>query len=475
MYSVYIAGVDRSGDVVNQSIYIEDAINDKQNTCSFGLFDLSGLGIPATDAEVSIILPDNTKIFAGVIVSVSLEKKQQGAVLATINCADYGRLLDSYLVHKTYENMTDKEIIEAIVNTYCPALGITTTNVAMSATFEHISFNYVQVSQALRRIADLTAQNWYIDYDKDIHFFPLATNPAPFDIDDTNMQYTGLKISKDASQLKNRVYVRGGSKLSDYVTTSQKGDGVKRKFLIPEKPHSITLTVNGVAKTLGLVNIDTSGYDYYLNFQEKYIQQDDSGTLLTTSDTVAITYKYEIPILVAIENATSIAEVGVKEFAVFDKSIKTTQEARDRATAEIVDYGSNVIEGSFSTYTTGFSSGQYINISLTDYDVAADYIIQRVQARSLGGGTFNYTVSIASTKTMGIIRFLVELLEANKNLIELDDNEAVDELFNITDSLIGDSLVESLTIDSAGAYYTWSSASETSPVTRLRWGVGEWM
>lgn len=86
-----------------------------------------------------------------------------------------------------------------------------------------------------------------------------------------------------------------------------------------------------------------------------------------------------------------------------------------------------------------------------------------------------YSVTLASSKTLGIIRFLIELLEQNKNLIELDDNEVVDELLQIQDQLLSDSLTESLTIDSTGPYFTWCTDSlDSTPVTRARWELFQW-
>ena len=151
------------------------------------------------------------------------------------------------------------------------------------------------------------------------------------------------------------------------------------------------------------------------------------------------------------------------------------QSAGDRASAELTDYANSLIEGKFRTYTDAFRSGQYLNINLTDYGINDNYFIQKVVARSLGAGTFYYDIQIASAKTMGIIRFLIELLESNKNLIELDPDEVIDELLEVQDSLLSDSLTENLTIDSAGPYATWCSDSvQSSPATRARWELFQW-
>lgn len=478
-YRILINGLNRTTDVTNQTPVIEDIINDQNNTCSFRLIDNTSQGMPSNDQEVQFILDDGTILFAGKIISCKIgSKKSTGKVEAQIKCVDYVRDLDRNLVHKTYEDTTDGDIVRDVINRYCAGSGITTNHVVDGAIIDQISFNYIQPSQVFRKLSDITGKNWYIDYEKDIHFFPLTTNVAPFNIDSSNNQYSNLVISKDASQIKNRVYVRGGTKLSDSTEYIEAGDGQKRKFVLPDKPHDITVEVDTgsgyVTKSVGIKNIDLTGFDWYLNFQEKYLEQDAAGTVLANSHKLRVTYKYDIPILIAQENGASIIEHGQHEFAIFDKSISTTDAARERALAELTDYANNVIEGSFQTFTPGFKSGQYIHINSTDHDVDEDYIIQKVIARSLGAGTFVYDVFIASSKTMGIIRFLIELLEANKNLIELDDNEVIDELLSATDSLLSDSLLDSLTIDSAGPYSTWCVSTETSPSTRARWNLFQW-
>lgn len=473
-YSITINGVDRTADVLANSIVVEDVINDKVNTCAFTMIDREGSGAPETDHEVIITLADDTILFGGYINGFAMSKVG-GVVSYKVTCADYTYLLDRNLAHKSYEDQTDAAIIADLVNTYCPGFGITTTNVIEGVTINQIKFNYLQLSQVIKNICKITGRNWYIDYSKDLHYFPLTTNVAPFNITSSSDEYRDLQISKNNSQLRNRVYVRGGTKLSDETTYSVKGDGVAKQFPLPDKPHNVTLKVNGATKTLGIKNVDTSGYDWYLNFQEKYVEQDSGGTTLTTSDTLAITYQYDIPILVAVEDTASILEFGQKEFAIFDKSIATTQAARDRASAELTDYANEVVEGTFTTYEAGFRSGQYININLSDYGINDDYLVQKVVAKSMGAGQFYYQISVASNKTLGIIRFLIELLEANKNMVELDDDEVIDELLTIQDSLLSDSLTDALTIDSCGAYFTWCTDSlQATPITRARWELFQW-
>jgi len=470
-HAIVIDSLDRTTDVLSQSLVIEDIINDQQNTCSFSLIDRSGNGIPDTDDEIIITDLDGNKAFAGYVTNVGMTKLENGVVLASVQCIDYSRLLDGYLVHDNFESQVDADIIKTIIDDYAGATGITYNNVLDGATLDKITFNYIQPSQVFRRIAELAGRYWYIDYDKDIHYFPLATTSTPFDITSATTTYRELNIIKDATQLKNRIYVRGGTKLSDFTTYSVVGDGVMTKFVLPDKPHNVTMTVGGGAETIGIKNIDTSGYDWYLNYQEKYLEQDAGGTVLETTDTIIVTYKYDIPILVAQEDTTSIATNGVKEFAIFDNTISTTDEARERASAELTDYANSLISGSFITNTAGFKSGEYINIDLDDYDIDDNYIVQKVVTKSQGAGKYEYTVSIASAKTLGIIRFLIDLLEANRNIVEVSDDEVVDELYNVADST---TIAESVTgVDLGATPYAWSNDAGNT-ANKMVWNLFEW-
>lgn len=471
-YQILINNIDRTKDVLFQTVQIDDTLNDQVDTCSLQLVDRTGNGIPSNDQEIIITDAAGTRVFGGDIIAVSTVAKG-GFVTASLQCVDYTRRMDRNLVHKAYLAQTDQAIIQDVIATYCSGQGITTVNVLSGVTVNQISFNYVQPSSVFRKIAQLTGRNWYIDYFKDVHYFPLTTNAAPYNITAAGNQYKDLKIKKDASQIKNRIYVRGGTKLSDPTTYSAKGDGVMTKFVLPDKAHDVSVTVNGVSKTVGIKNVNTSGYDWYLNFEEKYLEQDSGGTILTTSDTLAVTYTYDIPILIAQEDSASIAANGVHEFPIFDKTITTTDAARDRAIAELTDYKNNIIDGSFSTMTTGFRSGQYINVNHSGHGVNADYIVQKVSAKSIGGGYFEYTITLASSKTMGIIKFLIELLEANRDLVQLDPNEVVDELFTIADALLSDSLTDMLVDSVSTPPFKWSNDPGTT-VNKMVWGLFQW-
>jgi hypothetical protein len=63
-------------------------------------------------------------------------------------------------------------------------------------------------------MADSLNWYWYIDYDRYIHFFPQATNTAPFNISETSNNFNNLRITYDSSRLINRQVIEGGDETS---------------------------------------------------------------------------------------------------------------------------------------------------------------------------------------------------------------------------------------------------------------------
>lgn len=136
------------------------------------------------------------------------------------------------------------------------------------------AFNYVYVSIALQKMAELFQWQWYLDENKDIHFYESMTEAADFNISDTlgNHIPTTLKMVTIGDQLRNSVFLRGGE-YEAAVETEQLGrqaDGANKFINLAYKYSNYTLTVGGIAKAVGLDNLN----DFTLNQSAK---QDNIG------------------------------------------------------------------------------------------------------------------------------------------------------------------------------------------------------
>lgn len=459
---ITIAGIDRTICILNRSITIQDEAAGSPNTLQAVFFDYDSLGAPDLDDEI-IVTEGTTKLFAGRILQVSYNRLGSETTIDLV-ATDYTRDLDRKLIIENYQNQTDAQVIADIVARYTQGTGITATDVETGVTLQSIVFNYLPPSQALKKITDISNKIWYIDYDKNIHYIDYDTYAAPFNIDASNAQYNNLKISKDNTDIRNRVYVRGGTYLSDSITISMVADGEQTIFNLPEKPHEITMTVGGATKTIGIKNVSSpADFDYLLNYQEKYIEK-STGAAPAAGTVMEFTFKYDIPVLVAVENTDSIEDIGTYEYAIFDTSLNNQDDARERAQAELTDYAKTLVDGSFDTIEVGFQAGQYIHIELASLDIDDDYLVKKVTAKSIGGGNLTYTVQIVNTRKLGIINFLIRMLEQGKNLVSANTDETVDELYQpdaqgitVDENLISNNLV--------APPFVWGTA---------KWNLAEW-
>lgn len=152
-------------------------------------------------------------------------------------------------------------------------------------TIDYIAFNYEEPSNALKRMANLFEWNWYIDEDKNVHFFQKFDKSAPFQLTDTNNTYVfrSLKVKDQADQIRNSVYVRGSDYLAPEITDelSHQADGINKIFKLGYKYADYTLEVNGTAVPVGVLNLQ----DYQDNPSESQI--DEGGTSLDLGDAAA--------------------------------------------------------------------------------------------------------------------------------------------------------------------------------------------
>lgn len=219
--TITINGIDRTANIDPSTFQKTDALTDEEDRCSFQ-YECSDVAEKPIEGQEIIITEGANKVFAGHIVSAPEVENVPGEFIYQVECGDYQRLLDKHLVVEKYENMFAGDIVKDILTKYTS--GFTSVNVKQGEIIKSISFNYKYPGECFKELSELTGYNWYIDYDKDVHFFDQFTNSAPFALDDTESNYSDLEITADISQLRNRVYFRGGTYLSDFLLRLMKAE-----------------------------------------------------------------------------------------------------------------------------------------------------------------------------------------------------------------------------------------------------------
>lgn len=448
MITITIASVDRTS--VIEGFTISDNINNRADTLDFTMLKAPGdTYVPALNDAI-VVTRNSVTIFGGVITRISDALVGANTLRYSVSCVDYSFYLNRKLVVERYTSQTINYIINDIVTKY--ATGFTNTNVFAGITIASIAFNRITISECLNRLAQMVNYSWYVDYNKDIHFFALNTEVAPF-IASNNYIRESMSIQKDITQIRNRIIVQGGEASSPLRTVSQAGNGTTATFPTQYKFATIpTVKVGGVTKTVGVDFIDLdASFQCMWSFNQKYIRF-TAGNIPAdpgTGTNIDITGNPLLPIVVNVPDSTSIATYGEYQFAITDKNISTDDQAIDRGLAELKAYAGSISEGKFDTYKAGLKSGQVLHITDTLRGVDEDFIIQKVTFKFLStDATYDgiWSVTVATLKTVGIIAVLQKLL-LNENLTADEQIELIS-LFAFKDGVESSDTMGSITTTS---------------------------
>jgi len=434
---------------------------------------------PAVGDEV-VVTDDGVRIFGGHITEIDEFYNEADYVSYRVLCSDYTYHMDQKLVVAVYEGMTADAILQDLKDNFLPS-DVTIDNVDCATVIPYVAFKYEHVSDVLRQIAELAGADWYIDYNKDIHFFEQESETAAFDLSDTGGKYVydSLVVRRDQTQVRTIVYVKGGDYLANTTTAVFDGNGAQRYFNLPYKMSNLHVTVTGAAKSVGVDPIDDPlSYDAMHNFQEKtvFFRSDRvprNTSALAASQKVRIRGNPNLPILVREEDGPSIVTFTGREYFIQDESIRSKSGARQRALAELAAYKSTIAEAEFDTYESGLHTGQKITVQSTIRGLDEEYIINKIECTVFGNGDGDacpqliFHVSLVTTRTFGFTQLLQRLLNKDKKAVVTDDTQILDRIVQVSDT--GSGTDSSLFSGSPGTTYRWYPSSRNG-----RWGFATW-
>jgi hypothetical protein len=419
-YAVVIGGVDLSRQIVMGSLNVQLRLNQQVDTAKMSMRKYgSRTYTPAEGDEVQVYDPDAQKIFAGTLAHV-VKKLDQGVLQYDMQFSGYAALFEARVVSEAYEDMTGDAIIADLLANY--AADFTGAGVVADFDVTKITFNRCTLKEAIDKLAKLSNYSWYVDYEKDLHFFPRYTEEAPQPItdDSANYIYESLQLDDDYSQIRNRVYVRGGEIRGLARTESHVADGDQLQFPLANKFAEMPdVTVDGVPVNMGVDFLsDEDSYDAFWSYEQKYLRF-KAGTKPTAGQVVAAAGVPLYRLIMQVEDPVSIARLGgdpagVYEFVINEDSILSEDDARARAQAELEAYASKVVEGGFSTNTNGFRTGQIVHISSGSREASGDFIIQAVTMNMITRNLAVYRVSLATLRTLSIIDILIDQVRSGR-------------------------------------------------------------
>lgn len=405
-----------------RELFVINRANITGDTASFEMVDPDTA--PVAGQAATIYLDDSSQVlFSGIIISIKQHYAAPNKWIYSLSCTGFVHYFNRRLVKEHYEDLdipttvTASYIINHIVTNYTdPAMGFTTNNVIYDAPIYDKWFNYVYPSDCLRELAEDLRCIWWIDKDRDVHFIHKlsGSETAPLAINDDNLEtrIEGFRFSIDNSQIRNVIFVQGGYVKSDEETVNFVGNGEQRVWTLPYKPHDISLTVDGVSKTLGQENIDEDdgSYEYFYNYYEQTLFCADAEDTPANGIVIAVTMKYEYPLLKKVRDKAAIDYIadieggsgiyeylikGVSETSIFYKSEILAEHAGKR---ELKNFAYPKIRGSFTILDYyGFKSGQELIINVTGCSYNGTYTINQVTTESIGNNILLYKVEFEGT------------------------------------------------------------------------------
>lgn len=420
---VKVNTIDRTSVIEQDGFSVEQVLTSQADTAKFKYQKYGSRSfIPAIGDAVDVY-DGSTHIFSGTIIRIDEQTIANPEGLEySVECVDLSYSLDNMLVAKTYSAMTIKAIILDIIANYAPTF--TTVNVQSNFTVGSVVFNQIPVSECLKRLADIVRYEWYVDADKDLHFFPKFTTLAPINLTDVSGNYVinTLKRRIDGTQIANVVKIRGGlynaANFTDVITV--KGSG-QQAFKLPYQFANLVVELDTGAgfgaQTLGIDFIDDFTTKQVLyNYNERTIKW---AAALADGNRIRFTGNPKVRVLAVATDDPSIALYGRKEKLIKDESIAEIDTARRRAAAELEAYKEKMSEVTFKTYTAGLTVGQVINLTSAQRTVNDNYLISRVKFGPYKPDTFAYTVTLTSQRKY-------DLVDVLQSLIKPDDQQAGD-------------------------------------------------
>jgi len=421
-----IAGIDRTGILEQGSLAIESELN-ARDTASLSLRDRGNTVFLDWGMPIEIRI-DSVLVFAGIIDEIEETIPDETSLkFISLECVDYNALADRHNLNVQLPAGAGLFVnVNLIVTDYSGDIGETLFNagvtiqgtVPLTPVLGTLIFPNVPVSKAFDEIAELTGYEWNIDYLKVLHFFDRASNFAPFALDEkTFRSFTNVKIRRGNEQYRNVQYLRAGYDITSTLRIDRaKGDGETRSFdtvlEIAEKPF---ISIDGVPVADANIGIREKDKDklWFYQIGEKGVNQDSSGTPLTTAQTIEISYKGRFPILQQGRDEKQIAArkgveggVGVYVNVEDDTNLNSADLAEEKVAALLRRFAKVYDVISYETDEPGVFAGMLQKVDLPEHRIVGDFLITGVNLGYVGetleeGQQYRYTVNMSSGEFIG--------------------------------------------------------------------------
>ena len=253
------------------------------------------------------------------------------------------------------------------------------------------------VSQLLDQIVSSistpdTAWYWYTDPWRTYVLAMRTATDAPWDVTTGEDLFAGStpyqqSLVSTHNQMANEVFAVGQNVLLNLLPVTFTGDGSTTAFNLPAPCGAApAIKLNGGAQTVGILGVD-AGKNWYWAQGSSVITQDSGGTVLTSSDTLVVSFTSETPGVAQAPNVASLQGLqGIEgTSANYSHALTVTapilpSDLLALATGYATEYGLPAVTAQLYTLRPGLAVGQLQSIDLPEAGIpSGSYLIATVQ------------------------------------------------------------------------------------------------
>ena len=424
--------------IIEDTLLIEDAI-EVRTVATFAVEADVGVRFEK-GYEVVVDLSPAHVTFKGVVELADVVHVPAGNYnIWSITAIDWHYLADKRLYSAAHTSTTGGDVIRDIITTVLAAEGVTEGTVEDGHTLDEVALNWLRADEAIARVAAAVQKTWWIDKDKRLHMVSPGAITAPWAITwDTAAFLTPPRLADGNQRYRNAQTVRGAIGETVDQVESFTGDGTRRTFTVAYPIGRVpTVKVNTVTKTVGIRGVDT-GKDWYWNAGQHLISQDPAGTLLTSSDTLEVTYKGQFPLIV---NSRSYGEIdrlaglestsGIVEAVEDANGTRTRSAAFDTANTRLTQYARDARVLTFVTSRGGLAAGHVVTVDLPEYGLTdEEFLITLVATMQRDGLILCHVTAVQGPTDQDWTRFYTALAAGpstvvRENVSEVDSVEVL--------------------------------------------------
>lgn len=351
----------------------------------------------------------------------------QGTLTQSISCDDQTWLAKKRTVAATFTNKTVGYIAQWLLDNILSQEGVVRGQIYDGLTpspylypsptlypggnigiIPQITFNYCRVSEALDAIVQAASNAgipyyWLIDMYKRLWVVPYNTVVSSNIVDGSFQE--NIKVKRANPKFRSQQIVLGGVTQTVQQVETRKGDNSTTVFSMTYDLAMVpTITVNGVAKTVGINGVDSS-QDWFWNKGSKDITQKSGATKLISTDTLSVTYIGQYPNAAISQNAAQVSAraaidgtSGIVEDVINNDSLNDANSALQTASANLTLYGQDGLQLTFDTMESDFAPGQLVSVNMPWHEINDNFLIESVSA---GDNKDNYNIWYSVQAVLG--------------------------------------------------------------------------